>query len=61
MVKVWDSENSSDEKCGNCGSIYSVTLQRFPTKEKDQFNCTVCGHLMKSWNSTTSRDYELKS
>lgn len=60
MVKTWSSESSSDETCSKCGSIYSVEIKRFPIKDKDSFNCFVCGHLMNSWNSTSCPMYELK-
>ncbi len=60
MVKTWSSESSSDKSCSKCGSIYSVTMHRFPTRDNDTFNCQVCGNLMDSWNSTTCPMYELK-
>jgi transcription elongation factor Elf1 len=60
MPKTWSSEAAGDVTCEICGSVYAVTIQRFPARDSDSFNCTVCNHLLNSWNSTACPSYELK-
>ncbi|MET4663474.1 hypothetical protein ABIC17_000366 [Sphingomonas sp. PvP056] len=59
MVKTWSSEERADETCEKCTAGYRVTVTRYPMRDKDSFNCTVCGHLMDEWNSTESKAYTL--
>ena len=61
MVKTWSSGEGEDATCEKCGSVYSVTIHRFPVRDKDSFNCTVCGHLMREWNDTACPSFKLKS
>jgi hypothetical protein len=59
MVKTWNTANAGSETCDKCGAVYSVTVTRFPMRDKDSFNCNVCGNLMDQWNSTESKSYSL--
>ncbi len=61
MTKTWSSGEEEDAKCQNCGSVYSVIIYRIPTRDNDTFNCTVCGHEMRSWNDTRIPEFTLKS
>ncbi|HCC80716.1 MULTISPECIES: MJ0042-type zinc finger domain-containing protein [unclassified Methylophaga] len=58
MVKTWKSEETS-EQCENCRAFYKVVEHRVPVRDKDSFSCTECGHLIKSWNSTSYYIYTL--
>ncbi len=60
MVQTWNSEPAPDESCAQCGSIYTVTVSRFPARDRDKFDCLVCGHTIRSWNDTYSWSYKLK-
>ena len=59
-MKTWTSEQAGDETCGTCGSVYEVTITRFPCKDSDEFRCVVCGVVMSTWNDTRSPSYKLK-
>lgn len=52
MPKTWSSEDVSTETCGNCGAVYQVKLRRVPMREKDYFDCQMCGTRMNEWNDT---------
>lgn len=60
MVKTWSSAESGDVTCEACGSVYSVTTHRLPAKDRDSFNCIVCGNTMHTWNDTMFPSFELK-
>lgn len=60
MVKTWSSSKVDDEVCKKCGSVYEVTMHRFPHRDEDSFNCFVCGNLMRKWNDTHCPMFELK-
>lgn len=60
MVKTWSSGKGEDETCEICGSVYAVTIRRYPTRDKDSFRCVVCGNLMREWNDTAYPSFELK-
>ena len=60
MPKTWASESADDEICEKCGTVYAVTIRRFPVRDSDSFNCGVCDHLMNTWNSTAYPTYTLK-
>jgi len=59
MVQTWGKRAGDDATCQKCGATYSVIHRRIPQKDKDQFNCVVCGHLMDSWNDTQYPEYTL--
>jgi len=61
MVKTWASGQGGDVTCAKCGSVYAVTIRRFPHRDKDSYNCDVCGYLLDEWNSTSVPFYELKT
>jgi predicted Zn finger-like uncharacterized protein len=60
MGKEWKSGSMPDETCNQCGTVYSVTFQHFPVKERDSFKCSHCGNLVKEWNDTKSFYYTRK-
>ena len=59
-MQTWQSEPGTDEICSECGSVYAVVVSRFPARDKDKFDCVVCGHTIRSWNDTYSWSYTLK-
>jgi len=60
MVQVWKTGEGPDFTCPYCGASYSVQIRRYPTKEKDSAECSVCHQTMAEWNSTESRTYTLR-
>ncbi len=60
MVKTWKTASAGEEACDNCGAVYEVKITRYPTRDRDRFNCSKCGHLIRSWNDTNSWSYTLK-
>ena len=61
MIQTWSNGKGSDATCQKCGSVYAVKIYRLPAKDSDSFNCTVCGHLMHSWNNTRVPEFTLKA
>lgn len=59
MGKTWTRESAGTKSCPNCNSVYEVTLQRFPMRDSDYFNCEVCGHEMDRWNATEAPSFNL--
>ncbi len=59
MLRPWESESAPDEVCRECDARYRVLVTRFPRGDQDQFNCQVCGALIRSWNDTYSYSYTL--
>ena len=59
MVKTWSQADRGEEACEECGAVYQVTVMRFPMRDKDHFDYSVCGHRMASWNDTESPSYSL--
>ncbi len=59
MPKTWSSENAGTETCKNCRAVYAVTLHRVPARDKDYFDCQVCGHRMREWNDTEYPSFTL--
>lgn len=43
-MKTWGTDDTGRKTCPNCGSIYAVKITRLPLKDKDFFDCQVCGH-----------------
>lgn len=60
IVKTWTRSRIEDDVCGKRGSVYEVTMHRFPHWDKDSFNCSVCGNLMREWGDTHCPMFELK-
>lgn len=46
--------------CPSCDAIYEMQIHSSPFKDKDNFKCEDCGHLIDEWNSTSYPVYELK-
>jgi transposase-like protein len=36
--------------CSNCGSVYNVRKVKIIMRDKDVYNCDVCGQELMSWN-----------
>jgi len=60
-MKTWSSGRLPDETCPACGSVYTVTVERFPAKDKGRFKCEVCGEVVREWHDTYDWTYVLKS
>lgn len=60
MTNTWNSSESPDITCDSCGSVYAVRLFHLPTRDSDKFNCSVCGKLLREWNSTRAPEFRLK-
>jgi hypothetical protein len=58
-VKTWSNQDAGKETCSQCGSVYAVTIYRLPARDKDDFNCEVCGYEMRSWNDTEVPSFKL--
>ena len=54
MVQTWQSERRPNETCPECGSVYEVTVTRYPHRDKDSFECVVCNHKINEWNRDCS-------
>ncbi|MBW4565651.1 MAG: hypothetical protein KME32_32135 [Mojavia pulchra JT2-VF2] len=58
-MKTWTNQDAGKETCPQCDSVYSVTIHRLPARDKDSFNCVVCGYEMQSWNDTEFPSFKL--
>ncbi len=38
--------------CSNCGSVYHLTSNHIPVRDKDTIECQVCGTQIFSWNES---------
>jgi transposase-like protein len=45
--------------CSNCGSVYDVRKIKIAMRDKDVYNCDVCGQHLKSWNGGVMYDITL--
>jgi len=61
MVETWEFQKGPDERCDNCGAVYSVTIMHLPSEDSGTFNCEICGQFIRKWKSTTSYGYDLKN
>jgi hypothetical protein len=61
MPRTWSSEESNDITCTECGSVYAVTIERFPLRDNDKFKCEICGATVREWNDTVVPTFSLKS
>jgi hypothetical protein len=59
MVRTWKSERRDDETCTKCGSVYEVSVTRYPVTDEGRFDCEVCGTLVRSWRDTYDWNYKL--
>lgn len=60
MPSPWQNEPGPDESCPQCGSVYEVTVYRYPARDQGTFVCEVCGHTVRCWNSTHDWSFQLK-
>lgn len=58
VVATWKSEDRGEVACEKCGARYRKTVMRFPMRDKDHFDCNICGDRMDQWNSTECPAYE---
>lgn len=59
MIQTWGSGTRGDKKCEDCGAVYIVTVDRFPSRDYGYFDCQICGERLDEWNSTHSPNYTL--
>jgi len=52
MVQTWKQGDGGIETCKGCGARYKVTIHRAPMRDKDEFRCYKCDHLIREWNDT---------
>ena len=52
---MFEDEPAPDETCQHCGSVFQVTSTKVPVRDSGSIPCSVCGHLLITWNG--SRDY----
>jgi hypothetical protein len=57
----WTSRTSEvkETACPQFQSRYKVRVTRLPTRDRDDFNCVICGYELDSWNSTSVPSYRL--
>ncbi len=60
MVQTWTTSKEDDLPCAKCGSVYSVTVTRYPSRDRGEFKCEVCQTLLKAWNGTHDYSFTLK-
>ncbi|MBD2566705.1 hypothetical protein [Anabaena lutea] len=58
-MKTWTNKDAGKETCPKCNSVYEVKITRFPLRDKDSFNCQVCGYEIESWNDTEVPSFTL--
>jgi hypothetical protein len=51
-MQTWATRNAGEVICEGCGAVYAVSIYKLPCRDSDSFDCEVCGHKMKTWNST---------
>ena len=59
-MATWDTDDGPDEACPACGAVYAVSVTHLPTKDRDRYDCSQCGHQMRNANSTSMNAYTLK-
>jgi transposase-like protein len=42
-----------------CGAIYERSTSKLPVRDKDSYECAVCGKTLESWNSSTIPEFRL--
>mgnify|MGYP005815974811 CR=1 FL=1 len=47
------------EKVCECGAVYEVGQQKLPVRDKDTYNCDVCGEELDRWNASNIPTYTL--
>ena len=46
--------------CSKCGSVYEREYRtRLPAKDRDSYECDVCGQTIDRWNSTSIPSFKL--
>jgi len=61
MPRTWTSEESNDITCTECGSVYTVMIERFPLRDNDKFKCQICATTLREWNDTFVPTFSLKT
>lgn len=59
-VQTWKSGGHEEFHCPHCQATYDVEYDRFPTRDSDSANCTVCGKELKQWNDTYVPKFTLR-
>jgi predicted Zn finger-like uncharacterized protein len=60
MPTDWIKGLGREFSCPHCGSVYAVTLNRYPSRNLDGAKCEICGKIMKAWDDTASPSFTLK-
>jgi predicted Zn finger-like uncharacterized protein len=42
-----------DHTCPHCGSLYKLTKNHLPGRDKDSIECGICGKTLIEWNGAT--------
>ncbi len=58
-MATWETSDLGTEECGNCGSVYEVSVTKLPLRDEDSAHCVVCGNELRSWRGTSSYTYTL--
>ena len=54
-LTMFEDEPEDDITCSECGSVYRVTSTKYSVRDSGTIHCSICGHMIHSWNG--SRDY----
>lgn len=46
-------------RCENCSALYLRTETKTTERDKDRFDCRVCGHEIESWNGSRIPSFRL--
>jgi predicted Zn finger-like uncharacterized protein len=50
MGMALKSGRSLRKECENCGAVYNVMEESYPTQEKGFIKCEHCGNVIHKWN-----------
>ena len=50
MGMALKSGRSLRKECDNCGAVYNVIEESYPTRDKGQIKCTYCGFVVHEWD-----------
>jgi hypothetical protein len=49
----------TDKKTCKCGAVYKVGSLKLTVRDRDHFDCRVCGARLDDWNASRIPTYEL--
>ena len=50
MGMALKSGRSLKKLCDNCGALYNVVEESYPTRERGMIRCECCGNIIHEWN-----------